>query len=80
MKYFTKLQINEMIKNKRIILLVRNSVYDVTDFEHPFNIDPFLIRIGKDVREDYFFHSNKSKKIWEKYKIGKLKNEMCIII
>ena len=79
MRYFTKLEINEMIKNGRIILLVKNLVYDVTEFEHPFNINPFLSRIGKDVSEDYYFHSNKSKKIWEKYKIGKIKSEMCII-
>lgn len=79
MRYFTKLEINEMIKNGRIILLVRNLVYDVTEFEHPFNINPFLSRIGKDVSEDYYFHSNESKKIWKKYKIGKIKSEMCII-
>lgn len=78
MRYFTDLDINEMIKNGRIILSVKNIVYDVTEVEHPFHIVPFLSR--KDVSEDYYFHSSKSKKIWEKYKIGKIKSEMCIII
>ena len=41
MKYYTKTEIDVMINNGRKILLVDNNIFDVTNFEHPFNINPF---------------------------------------
>jgi hypothetical protein len=82
MLYYTKNDINKMIKNNRKIVLVKNIIYDVTDFDHPFGLLPFTDKIGKDIRQDYDFHGRDAKKKWNDYKIGELHNNnlWCIII
>ena len=81
MKYYTKMEVDIMIKNNKKIVLVKNNIYDVTEFIHPFGIDPFNSnKIGADISNDYNFHSDKSKNIWKKYKIGELYSKCnCII-
>jgi cytochrome b involved in lipid metabolism len=73
------MEIDIMIKEGKKILIANNNIYDVSDFDHPFNITPFDNKIGTDVSIDYNFHSKESKKIWEKYKIGQLKSDWCTI-
>ena len=34
MKKYTLIEVKNMIKNNRKILLVKNNIYDVTDFDH----------------------------------------------
>jgi len=77
MKYYTKMEIDVMIKDGKKIVFVKNNIYDVTNFIHPFGILPFNDnnRIGTDVSIDYNFHGKTSKNTWEKYKIGELHNK-----
>ena len=79
MKYYTKTEIDVMINNGRKILLVDNNIFDVTNFEHPFNINPFDKKIGQNVKIDYNFHDKNSKKIWKEYKIGEIESSWCTI-
>ena len=65
-------------------LIAHNKVYDVTNFisTHPIGSEPIIKKAGQDCTEDYDFHPSKSKKIWEKYKIGYVKgynNNKCLI-
>ena len=41
------MEIDVMIKEGKKILIANNNVYDVTKFDHPFNITPFDNKIGK---------------------------------
>jgi hypothetical protein len=81
MKKYSLIDVKNMIKENRKILLVKNNIYDVTNFDHPFNITPYDSKLGNDVSVDYNFHSKESKKVWDKYKIGTLitNNIWCII-
>ena len=82
MKYYTKMEIDVMIKDDKKIVLIKNNIYDFTEFIHPFGIIPFNDnnKIGTDVSIDYNFHGKNAKKSWEKYKIGELHNNYdCII-
>ena len=61
-----------MLSKNYKIILVNDSVYDFTTFNHPGNIQVFNNKLGNDVSNDYYFHSTKAKKVWQKYFIGKL--------
>lgn len=65
------MEIDVMIKDGRKILLVDNNIFDVTDFKHPFNINPFDKKIGKNVKIDYNFHGKNSKKYGKNIKLVK---------
>lgn len=75
-------ELTDMIRLGRKIVLVKNRVYDVSDFQHPFSLDPFYNKIGKDCYKDYKQHGKFAREMWKKYEIGVLKeeSEMCIIM
>ena len=77
MKFYTKMEIDIMVKDGKKIIFVKNNIYDVTNFIHLFGILPFNDnnRIKTDVSIDYNFHGKNSKNTWEKYKIGQLYNK-----
>jgi len=78
----TRDELTDMIKLGRKIILVKNRVFDVSDFQHPFSIDTFYNKIGKNCYKDYKQHGKSARKIWKKYEIGVLKEDsnMCIIM
>jgi nitrate reductase (NAD(P)H) len=53
-------------------LIAHNKVYDATGFlkKHPEHSQRILKNAGKDVTEDYDFHTSSHKKIWKQYHIG----------
>tara|TARA_B100001964_G_C13643754_1_gene341688 strand:+ start:64 stop:294 length:231 start_codon:yes stop_codon:yes gene_type:complete len=55
-------------------IITNGYVYDVSDFldKHPVDRDIILKKAGTDCSIDYKFHSKKTRKIWKKYRIGKL--------
>ena len=69
-------------------LIVRNNVYDATLFlkKHPEHSQRILKNAGRDVTEDYDFHTKSQKKEWKQYHIGYLKTkrypkeDMCCLI
>ena len=68
-------------------LVVKNRVYDVSDFlkKHPNHIKRILKKAGTDVTYDYKMHSSNQKKIWKDYLIGTVatnntNKNSCIII
>ena len=73
-RYFSLKEINIMLSENNKIVLVKNNIYDFTSFNHPGNMKVFINKLGKDVSDDFKFHSISSHKIWNKYFIGKLKN------
>jgi cytochrome b involved in lipid metabolism len=85
MKYYSQYDISNMRKNNRIILIRKNTVYDVTNFikDHPGGKNSIIKNHYKDNQINYNYHSNQAKKLWEKYKIGYLitkKNNSCQIL
>lgn len=83
MNYFTFKEIDDMIKANRIIIIRKDYVYDVTNFsDHPGGLECLHRRVGLDTNYDYKFHSKKTKKLWSRYLIGKIKkeNSFCIIM
>lgn len=58
----------------RIIVFIKNDVYDITDFldKHPGGKECFYKFNLKDVSETYEFHSKIAKKIWKNYYVGKI--------
>ena len=78
----TRDELTDMIKSGRKIVLVKNRVFDVSDFQHPFSIDTFYNKIGKNCYKDYKQHGKSARKIWKKYEIGVLKKDsnICIIM
>ena len=78
----TRDKIREMIDEGKKIILVGNNVYDFGEFKHPFALDPFYNKIGKDCYKDYKQHGKFAREMWMKYEIGVLKeeSEMCIIM
>ena len=71
-------------------IVANNNVYDVTEFinQHPAGSKCILKNAGKDCTTDFKFHSNNAQfKIWNKFKIGKVKRykkkencNLCIIL
>jgi cytochrome b involved in lipid metabolism len=64
-------------------LIVDKNVYDATPFldRHPAGRRAILRKAGKDVTEDYNFHSRDGKKQFEPFLIGVLNEEIasCVI-
>ena len=62
-------------------LVANNNVYNVTEFIklHPAGSGSILKYAGTDCTEHFNFHSKKAHKIWNEYKIGKIKKERCSI-
>lgn len=63
-------------------LVVKNKVYNVTDFikNHPIGPESILFNASQDCIEHYNFHSKQAKKIWDKYQIGYIEShsKCCI--
>lgn len=57
-----------------IWILANGYIYDVTNFieHHPGGKEALLKRNGCDCTIDYEFHSSFAKKMWSKFKIGKI--------
>ncbi len=53
-------------------LVVRGKVYDVTRFipDHPGSANAILKHAGTDSTEDFDFHSDAAKGLWDKFHIG----------
>ena len=75
--FYTLKEVRRHNNSKSCWLVVRNKVYDVTKFLelHPEHTERVLRTIGEDITIDYDFHTTYQKKIWEKYKIGKIKKK-----
>ena len=82
MIYISQNNINNMILDKRIILIRKKYIYDVTDFnDHPGSYKCLVNKCGRNVEYDYDFHSYNAKKLWKKYCIGTTqKQSFCIIM
>lgn len=73
MKILSKNDIENLLKEGRIIIYRKNYVYDVTDWDfHPGGKNCLIKKIDTDVSIDYNFHSKLGKKEWKKFCIGKL--------
>jgi len=61
----------------RAIVVAFGDVYDATEFlkEHPSGPGPIVRAMGRDNGDDFQMHSKNAKKIWEKFKVGRL--EAC---
>jgi len=76
MNYYT---ISEIKKHNTINdcwIYSNNNVYDITKLikKHPGGENCLLKKAGTDCSNDYYFHSKGGKSVWNKYKIGKIKN------
>jgi len=80
MLHFSSEMIENLIKNNKKLIFVDDDIYDITDFVHPFNIDPITSQINSNVKNDYNFHGSNAKKLWKKYKIGTKKKSICNIM
>lgn len=63
-------------------LIVKNKVYNVTDFikKHPIGPDSILFNASQDCVEHYNFHSKQAKNIWDNCQIGYIEthSKCCI--
>lgn len=76
MNYYTLKEINNLIKDGKIIIIRKDNIYDITNYKsHPGGVNCFQKKNGEEVSLDYKFHSNKAKKIWSLYFIGKIYKE-----
>ena len=78
----TRDNIREMIDEGKKIILVGNNVYDFSEFKHPFALDPFYNKIGKDCYKDYKMHGKNARVTWKRFKVGVLREEsdVCMIM
>ena len=55
-------------------IYANKNVYDVTHFinKHPGGSNSILRYAGTDCTTHYNFHTKEGKKIWEKYRIGRI--------
>lgn len=69
---YTKEELEKIIRSGRIIILIREKVYDVTNYTqyHPAGQRCFLMRNGKDCTVDMGYHSKKANDILKQYYIG----------
>ena len=72
METLTKVRINELTKNGRIIIFNNHLVYDITELIdiHPGGGKCLINKKMKNCKRDYDFHTALGKKTWEKYLIG----------
>lgn len=82
MEYYSLKEVNKHNKLEDCWLVVKNKVYDITEFieKHPIGPDSILFNANQNCIEHYNFHSKKAKKIWDKYQIGYIgnNNHCCI--
>jgi cytochrome b involved in lipid metabolism len=76
----TYYSINEIKKHNTINdcwIYANDNVYDITNFIkiHPGGSNCLLKKAGTDCSYDFEFHSKNGKKIWDRYKIGKIKKK-----
>lgn len=78
----TRYKIREMIEEGKKIILVGSNVYDFSEFKHPFALDPFYNKIGKDCYKDYKMHGRNARVTWKRFKVGVLREEsnICMIM
>lgn len=78
----TRYKIREMIEEGKKIILVGSNVYDFSEFKHPFALDPFYNKIGKDCYKDYKMHGRNARVTWKRFKVGVLSEEsdICMIM
>ena len=71
-----------MIEEGKKIILVGSNVYDFSEFKHPFALDPFYNKIGKDCYKDYKMHGKNARVTWKRFKVGVLREEsdVCMIM
>ena len=74
--FYTLCQVKEHNTMDSAWILVGTDIYDVTSYlqEHPGGANSLLRRAGgvKDCTEDFHFHSKRGRKMWDKFKIGRL--------
>jgi cytochrome b involved in lipid metabolism len=72
MDYYSPKEIQKHCTLDDCWLVVKNKVYNVTDFikKHPIGPDSILFNSNENCIEHYNFHSNKAKKIWDECQIG----------
>ncbi len=75
-EYFTIDQINAQNKIKPKYILIDDKIYDISSIldNHPGGYYTLWYRCELlcDCKEDFFYHSNKSQKKWEKLFVGKI--------
>ena len=78
----TRYKIREMIEEGKKIILIGSNVYDFSEFKHPFALDPFYNKIGKDCYKDYKMHGRNARGTWKRFKVGVLREEsnICMIM
>lgn len=65
-------KIDDLIKDGKIIIIVKKKVYDITNFKnlHPGGKDCLIKKNGTDCTSDLNFHSKKAKKMLSLFYIG----------
>ena len=80
--FYTEEEVNEHNTTDSCWCIANNNVYDVTAFlnKHPGGKFVLLSKAGTNVTTQYAWHSSHAKKLWEKYKIGKIcKQSQCCL-
>ena len=74
--FYTLCQVRQHNTMDSAWILVGTDICDVTSYlqEHPGGANSLLRRAGgvKDCTEDFRFHSKRRRKMWDKFKIGRL--------
>ena len=76
LKEYTLEEIGRHTSEDSCWLVANGRVYDATRFlrSHPAGKDVLVRRSGgTDCSEDFSFHSKKARKLWDHYRIGKVK-------
>lgn len=75
-KIFTRAEIAQDSSPTKPLIIINNSVYDVTSFlnEHPGGEEVLLEQAGKDATEQFedVGHSTDAREMMNKYKVGEL--------
>ncbi|KAM3956593.1 cytochrome b5 isoform 2-T3 [Aphomia sociella] len=75
-KLFTRKELETRNSRNDAVLIIHNSVYDVTKFleEHPGGEEVLLEKAGQDATEPFedVSHSSDARSLMNKYKIGEL--------
>jgi len=89
MNSFTYVNIQNMINNSRVIIVINDDVFDISNFVNKHPGGKFVInsKIGIINERYYNMHSPMARKKWLDYKIGtiykpkyQLGNQCCTII
>ena len=68
---------NDGENGRPLWIIIKNEVYDVTNFSHPGGREAFLDDHGEDRWEEFnSIHNKATQKQAEKYKIGKVKSDI----